>query len=100
MSRSSERGAVFIHVALGLLFLLMIGAWVIDYGAMWVSRAQAQTAADRCKVQFQTIADGGVDTEFNVGAGTRRTGADVDAVRFLFSSGNLASGTWALFGYN
>jgi hypothetical protein len=43
---SSDRGAVFVHVALGLLFLLMMGAFVIDYGALWVSRSQAQSAAD------------------------------------------------------
>lgn len=46
MSRHSERGAIFIHVAIGLLVLLMIGAWVIDYGALWTARGQAQNAAD------------------------------------------------------
>jgi hypothetical protein len=42
----AEQGAVFIHVAFGLLFLLMVGAFVVDYGAMWVARGQAQHAAD------------------------------------------------------
>jgi hypothetical protein len=43
---SSETGAVFIHVAIGLLVLLAFGAFVIDYGTLWVSRSQAQAAAD------------------------------------------------------
>jgi phage tail protein X len=43
---SSEHGAVFIHVAIGLLVLLGFGAFVVDYGALWISRGQAQTAAD------------------------------------------------------
>jgi Flp pilus assembly protein TadG len=44
--RESERGAVFIHVAIGLLVLLGFIAFVADYGMLWVSRNQAQNAAD------------------------------------------------------
>ena len=44
--RHSERGAVFIHVAIGLLVLLGFIAFVADYGLLWVSRNQAQNAAD------------------------------------------------------
>jgi hypothetical protein len=43
---SSEQGAVFIHVAIGLLVLLAFGAFVMDYGMLWVSRSQVQAAAD------------------------------------------------------
>jgi hypothetical protein len=43
---SSQRGAVLIHVAIALLGLLAFSAFVTDYGVMWVSRGQAQTAAD------------------------------------------------------
>ena len=43
---SSERGAVFIHVALALVVLLMFLAMVADYGMLMVSRNQAQNAAD------------------------------------------------------
>jgi hypothetical protein len=43
---SSERGAVLIHVAIALLGLLAFTTFVVDYGIMWVSRGQAQTAAD------------------------------------------------------
>jgi hypothetical protein len=43
---SSEHGAVFIHVAIGLLVLLAFGAFVMDYGMLWVSRSQVQAAAD------------------------------------------------------
>lgn len=34
------------------------------------------------------------------GSGGRRTAEDTDAVRLLFSTGNIASGTWTLYGYN
>lgn len=43
---SSERGAVIIQVAVCLLVLLAFSAFVVDYGIMWASRGQAQTAAD------------------------------------------------------
>lgn len=33
------------------------------------------------------------------GTGSRIAAADVDAIRFLFSSGNIASGTFRLYGY-
>ena len=43
---SSERGAVLIQIAISLLALLAFSAFVLDYGVMWASRGQAQTAAD------------------------------------------------------
>jgi len=44
--RKDERGAVFVQVTVCLLALLSISAIVVDKGVMWVSRAQAQNAAD------------------------------------------------------
>src|SRR5262245_18381289 len=41
-----ERGSVLIQVAVSLLALLALAAFVIDYGVMWASRGQAQTSAD------------------------------------------------------
>ncbi len=41
-----ERGAVLVHVAIAMLALIAFSALVIDYGALWVSRRQAQNAAD------------------------------------------------------
>ena len=43
---TSERGAIIIQVAVCLLVLLAFSAFVVDYGVMWASRGQAQTAAD------------------------------------------------------
>jgi Putative Flp pilus-assembly TadE/G-like len=43
---ASARGAITIFVALALMALLAISVFVIDYGTMWVSRRQAQNAAD------------------------------------------------------
>lgn len=41
-----EKGAVLIHVAIGLLGLITFSALVVDYGVLWASRRQAQNAAD------------------------------------------------------
>lgn len=43
---ANQRGAVLIQVAVAMLALLALGAFVFDYGVMWVSRGQAQNAAD------------------------------------------------------
>jgi len=40
------RGAVLVQVAVALLALLALSSFVFDYGVMWVSRGQAQNAAD------------------------------------------------------
>jgi hypothetical protein len=42
----SEDGAVFVQVGLVLVILLGMTTFVIDYGIMWMSRRQAQNAAD------------------------------------------------------
>jgi hypothetical protein len=42
----SERGAVLIQVAIALIGLIALSAFVVDYGVLWVSRRQAQNAAD------------------------------------------------------
>src|SRR5580704_9355395 len=42
----NERGAITIFVAMALLTLLVFSAFIVDYGVMWVSRRQAQNAAD------------------------------------------------------
>jgi len=50
MSRQSqtggERGAITIQVAFALIALIGFTTFVVDYGVMWVSRRQAQNAAD------------------------------------------------------
>jgi hypothetical protein len=35
----------------------------------------------------------------NVGSGCRAAAQDTNAVRFLFETGNIASGNWAVYGY-
>src|SRR6476660_7041530 len=42
----SERGAILIHVAAGIIAFIAFSALVVDYGVLWVSRDQAQVAAD------------------------------------------------------
>jgi hypothetical protein len=45
-TRTSERGAILIQVAIGILILIAINTFVVDYGVMWVGRRQAQNSAD------------------------------------------------------
>jgi len=46
VSAVEERGAILIQVAISLLALTAMSAFVLDYGVMWTSRRQAQNAAD------------------------------------------------------
>jgi Flp pilus assembly protein TadG len=42
----SEQGAVFVQVGISIFVLMAFNVFVLDYGMMWVSRRQAQNAAD------------------------------------------------------
>jgi Flp pilus assembly protein TadG len=42
----SEDGMALIHVGIALLVLMALSSFVLDYGVMWLSRAQAQASAD------------------------------------------------------
>jgi Flp pilus assembly protein TadG len=43
---SSEHGATLVHVGIMLVGVVVLSAYVVDYGVMWASRRQAQNAAD------------------------------------------------------
>ena len=43
---ASERGAILIQVGVAILVLIAFAMFVVDYGVLWVSRNQAQNAAD------------------------------------------------------
>jgi Flp pilus assembly protein TadG len=43
---TSERGAVLLHVAIGILVMIGLLTFVADWGVMWVARNQAQNSAD------------------------------------------------------
>ncbi len=43
---NSERGATLVHVAIALVSLMGLAAFVVDRGIVWMSRGQAQNAAD------------------------------------------------------
>ena len=60
-----DRGAIIIHVAFALLALLAFSAFVVDMGVMWVSRGQAQNAADAGALAgaVALMRDGGSSTE-------------------------------------
>ena len=42
----SDRGAVLVQVAIAILVLTAMATFVVDHGVLWVSRGQAQNAAD------------------------------------------------------
>jgi Flp pilus assembly protein TadG len=42
----SERGAILLHVAIGILVMIGLLTFVVDWGVMWVARNQAQNSAD------------------------------------------------------
>jgi hypothetical protein len=42
----NERGAVLVQVAIAILVLTALATFVVDHGVLWVSRGQAQNAAD------------------------------------------------------
>jgi Flp pilus assembly protein TadG len=42
----SEDGMALIHVGIALLVLMALSSFVLDYGVLWLSRAQAQASAD------------------------------------------------------
>lgn len=41
-----ERGAIIVQAAIAMVVLLGFSAFVVDYGVLWLSRQQAQDAAD------------------------------------------------------
>jgi hypothetical protein len=43
---TSERGAVLVHAAIGMIGLVAFSTFAVDYGVMWTARRQAQNAAD------------------------------------------------------
>jgi hypothetical protein len=45
-TREGERGAILVHVAFAVLALMAFSTFTIDYGVFWLSRRQAQNAAD------------------------------------------------------
>ena len=71
-SRNNERGAVLIQVAVALLALLALSSFVFDYGVMWVSRGQAQNAADAGALS------GAISLAFD--SGTDKPGARAKAI--------------------
>lgn len=52
------------------------------------------------KVTYLTSSvDATGNTTINSGTGILETAQDTDAIRFLFESGNISTGNWALYGY-
>ena len=41
-----ERGAILVHVVIGIIAFMAFSTFVVDYGTFWLSRRQAQNAAD------------------------------------------------------
>ncbi len=46
MRKTTESGAVLVQVAIAILVLTAMSTFVVDHGILWLSRGQAQNAAD------------------------------------------------------
>jgi len=79
----SERGAVLVQVAIALVGLMALSAFVIDYGVMWVSRRQAQNAADAAAMAG-AVSLGFVDMNNQVLA--RQSALNVAAQNFVWGT--------------
>ena len=60
--------------------------------------APSATSYTKFVYRAETVNQADSAVKLNYGCGRRNSKADVDAVRFLMSSGNIASGTIALYG--
>ena len=69
-------------------------------GNGWDGRAQINnpSLALPCKINYEGIYSNNSNYQHIEGSGVRKANADVDAVRFLMSSGNIASGKITLLG--
>jgi hypothetical protein len=66
-------------------------------GVIWLIRPSLAT---RCPILYSMSAHDGAGVWYSAnGAAERAAAAIVDAVRFMFSTGNIASGNYALYGY-
>ena len=43
---ASDRGAILVHVAVALLVITAMSTFAFDFGLFWLSRSEAQNAAD------------------------------------------------------
>ena len=70
-------------------------------GASGEVRLYGRTNASRTRASYEvtwSYADAGNSPGYS-GSASRDAAQDTDAIHILFESGNIASGTWALYGY-
>jgi len=78
-----ERGAITIHVAIALIAMLAFVSFVVDYGLMWVSRRQAQNAADAGALAGATALVHEGDN-----ASAKRSAAQLVSENYVFGTAN------------
>ena len=81
-----ERGAITIHVAIALIAMLAFVSFVADYGLMWVSRRQAQNAADA-----GALAGAIALVHEGDNASAKRSAAQLVSENYVFGSANDAT---------
>jgi hypothetical protein len=81
-----ERGAITIHVAIALIAMLAFVSFVADYGLMWVSRRQAQNAADAAALAgaISLVLEGSTAT-------AKLSAAQFASENYIFGTSNDAS---------
>lgn len=87
---ASDEGAIIIQAALAMVVLLGFAAFVVDYGILWLSRGQAQNAADAGAVA------GAIARAYDdPGPGTPPAGGVVEQSAALTAAANLVWGPGA-----
>ncbi len=92
----SARGAILIHVGIAILVLTALSAFVLDYGVMWLSREQAQNAADAGALAGATALVYDNDSDFSTTGPAYRSAFAAAQTNKVF--GNVASPVVQIFG--
>ncbi len=77
---SSERGSVIVYVAVAILGLVAFSALSIDYGVMWMSRRQAQNAADAAALAAASTLAFDAPNDFDRARATAKTIGELNKV--------------------
>ncbi len=84
MDSNGERGVTLIIVALALTTLVILSAFVVDFGVLWLARAQAQSAADAGALAGATALVYDNETDFSVNGPAYRSASQVAAANAVF----------------
>jgi Flp pilus assembly protein TadG len=96
----SEDGMALIHVGIALLVLMALSSFVLDYGVIWLSRAQAQASADAGALSGATARAFDETTDPPAADGAAYTSALTSAqTNLVFGAAPTVAVSWACPGF-